>query len=366
MATPEDSPIDSSRTSTTLPTIPEAAYRCRTTPEPPVNRLIGSQLAAALHRTFTSDATLVDRPSTSNSDFDDGINDLTHEPTRNYYDDLERRPSRLEIEEGRWWPSAKAWQTYFMQEVAKDHYLEAQLMWMTAATGCLDTMTYTTYSVFTTKMTGNTMFLALYALQHPSMNKHVEKNVAVSIGTFILGAIFFGHLGHCVRQRRRLWVLMTNFFQMMLVLAATAIRFWASREPVGPGAQGILALLSLAFSGQIALALCVQMPELNTTMITGAIIQICTDRNFFKIHNIARNRRVLFCISLLCGCFVGSSALVYKSPTCALLLVACFKGVGTFSFFFNHGIVDVVKSDLEAPGKVEGTATPINKILWGD
>lgn len=172
-----------------------------------------------------------------------------------------------------------------MQEVAGDKYLEAQLLLMTIVTGALDAMTYTVYNVFASKQTGNTLFLALYAMRLPALDPGVELNVGVSIGVFICGAIFFGHVGHFSRQRRRIWLLVSNTFQALLVLAAAAIRYWASRDGTGPGGEysavydlfvrrlmidtalGILAVLSFAESGQIANALNVSMPELNTTMM---------------------------------------------------------------------------------------------------
>lgn len=146
-----------------------------------------------------------------------------------------------------------------MQEVAADKYLEFQLLVMTVVTGCLDAMTYVTYNVFASKQTGNSklhhhqraqamltflssllaLFLALHALHLQALPPQVEENVGVSMGVFVAGAIFFGHIGHISRQRRRIWLLLSNIFQAFLVLAAAAIRYWGSRNRVGPGALGI-------------------------------------------------------------------------------------------------------------------------------
>jgi len=58
-------------------------------------------------------------------------------------------------------PSSKAFQMFFMQEIAGDTYLEAQLLLMTVATGCLDVMTFTTYNVFTSKQTGKNGYYSI-------------------------------------------------------------------------------------------------------------------------------------------------------------------------------------------------------------
>lgn len=264
------------------------------------------------------------------------------------------------------WPSRRNWQRYFLQEVAGDKYLEAQLLLMTLTTGCLDIMTFTTYQVFTSKQTGNTMSVALYSFGHMSVNNGYEQNVSVSLGVFIAGAVFFGHIGHISRQCRRIWLLASNLFQALLVLAAAAVRYWTPRVRVGGPALAIITLLSFAESGQISTALNVNMPELNTTMITGALIQLCTDRDIFKLHNPKRDRRLAFFISMLLGAYVGSAALNNYSPSMVLVLVAALKGFLVATFFLNRGIVELVSRDEQGIERVSGAVTPATKVLWGD
>ncbi|CAK3995068.1 hypothetical protein AC579_3647 [Lecanosticta acicola] len=264
-------------------------------------------------------------------------------------------------------PTSAAWKTYFMQEVAGDKYLGLQLLLMTVSTGILDAMTYASYNVFASKQTGNTLFLALYAFRVPgTLNPGVEQNVGVSMGVFIAGAIFFGHIGHFSRQQRRIWLLISNAFQALLMLAAAAIRYFYSRNSTGPGALAILALLSFAESGQIANALNVAMPELNTTMVTGALIQLCTDKNFFALKNAKRNRRLAFYASMLTGCFIGAALLKYSSPSAALVVCAATKGLLFVSFFCNRGLVEKRFGLEDGREKSEGTVTPASRVLWGD
>ncbi|KXT17765.1 hypothetical protein AC579_3647 [Pseudocercospora musae] len=263
-------------------------------------------------------------------------------------------------------PSASAWRTYFFQEVAGDKYLEFQLLLMTMVTGALDAMTFTQYRVFASKMTGNTLFLALYAFRLPALDPGIEKNVGISIGVFIFGAIFFGHLGHVSRQRRRIWLLISNSFQAILMLAAAAIRYWVSRNRTGSGAMAIIACLAFAESGQIANALNVSMPELNTTMITGALIQLCTDKDIFKVHNTKRNRRLAFFTAMLAGCFIGTAVLAKRSPSAVIVVVAAMKGALVISFLFNRGLVEKKMQLEDGHERIQGAITPASRVLWGD
>lgn len=196
----------------------------------------------------------------------------------------------------------------------------------------------------------------------------MEKNVAVSISTFILGAAFFGHISRYVHQKRRAWLVASNLSQAMLLLGAAALRYWGPRSKTGPDALGILALLSFASGGQIVGAVTVGMAELNTTMITGTLVQLGNDAKIFKQHNPSRNRRLLFYLSLLSGCFAGVGAVRYRDAALGLVVAACVKGIASLTFFFNHGIITVDNGldPVNNERRTSGAATPISKILWGD
>lgn len=195
---------------------------------------------------------------------------------------------------------------------------------------------------------------------------------------FLAGAIVFGHAGHYSNQRRRIWLLASNLFQLLLILAAAAIRYFVSREPTGHGAIGVLALLAFAMSGQISTALHVKMPDVNTTMITGALISLCTERNIFKVRCPRRDRLLAFFTSMLIGCFIGATILRFSTPSAALVAVACTKGFITATFLFNRGLVKTRLSEEEEGNRLYGlkgdkgggggggAITPVSRILWGD
>jgi len=91
--------------------------------------------------------------------------------------------------------------------------------------------------------------------------------------SFIIGSFIFGQLAHRVRTRRRSWLLLTTFFQAMLVLVVALVeRSGVPGQETGPRALAIVGLLSFAQAGQVSLAIGVGLAELNTTMITGAVV----------------------------------------------------------------------------------------------
>lgn len=98
-------------------------------------------------------------------------------------------------------------------------------------------------------------------------------------------------------------------------------------------------------------------------MITGALVQLATDDKLLALRNIARNRRVLFFLSLLAGCFVGAAATTRVSDSMALLLTAIVKALVFVSFFFNHGVSRRSIDDREDHQDVHA---PITSTLWGD
>ncbi|KAI5247115.1 hypothetical protein E4T42_06047 [Aureobasidium subglaciale] len=220
-------------------------------------------------------------------------------------------------------PKPKTLSTYLTTTLSpSSKYLQTQFLFLSFATGIIDACTFSLYSVFVTKQTGNTIFLALSALKHTSVSQN-EANVAVSISTFFISAVLFGHLGAAVGKQTRLWMFTT------LVFAATASRYWCKQEATGSIALIIIALLSIAMGAQVTLAFAIKVPDINTTMVTGAIIQIATDANIFNRDNSARSRRSVFFLAMLGGAFVGAGCASRGDAVVGLLVAACLKLVVT-------------------------------------
>lgn len=91
--------------------------------------------------------------------------------------------------------------------------------------------------------------------------------------SFLVGSLIFGQLAHRVKTRRRGWLIMTTFFQATLLLAAALVeQSGIPGQSTGPRALAIVGLLSFSQAGQVSLAIGVGLAEVNTTMITGALV----------------------------------------------------------------------------------------------
>lgn len=225
----------------------------------------------------------------------------------------------------------KTLSAYLATPLPDTKFLYTQFLFLSLATGILDATTFTTYSVFVTKQTGNTIFLALAALENGSVYQ-TEPNVAVSISLFFAGAVIFGHLGHLLGDRRRIWLLLSSLLQTSFVLAAAALRFWGGGHRRGSSALGVIALLSFGMGGQIAMSFSAAVKDVNTTMVTGAIVQVATDRNVFGKKNGARTRRVLFFFAMLGGGFLGAVGVRFEDPCLGIFVAGVVKGVVGLGF----------------------------------
>ncbi|KAF1988256.1 hypothetical protein K402DRAFT_445502 [Aulographum hederae CBS 113979] len=263
-------------------------------------------------------------------------------------------------------PKGRRLRAFMAQEIHQDILLEIELLILTVATGILDSMTFIYYAVFVSKMTGNSILVGLASIQPSLFNGGYsnEANVGIALGLFFSGAAFFGHLGELLGQKRRGWLVATNFIQTGLVFGAAAIRFWGPRTTFGPHALGTIALLSFAHGGQIALALCVRMPELNTTMVTGAFVMLAVDRRIFAKKNPARNRRIAFFLSLILGSVIGSIAARWCDTALPILLTGCLKALVMVMFLFNTGVKPGRLPEGET--QLARSSVTILKVLWGD
>lgn len=229
---------------------------------------------------------------------------------------------------------------YLLQNVTVDIFLEIELLSLALATGIMDATTFPDYRVFASNQTGNTALLAVGALR---VGNVVElKNVAVSLGCFVSGGIFFGQIGFAVGRRRRAWLLASNFCQTILVFAAMANRKFVSSSGTGPGALGIISLLAFASGGQVALARTIDVPEITTAMVTSAYIDLVVGIHPLTLNHRPRNRRIFFVLNLILGSFIGAAVYRHVGPSFAFLLAAIIKLAVSAAFFLNQPVREVV------------------------
>ncbi|TKA59652.1 hypothetical protein B0A55_12819 [Friedmanniomyces simplex] len=112
----------------------------------------------------------------------------------------------------------------------------------------------------------------------------------------------------------------------------------------------------------------VGLPELNTTMITGALVQLSNDPRLFRFHNPARTRRLLFYLSFFVGCSVGATVVRGREAWPGLLLTALVKAVVAVSLLWNQGIESLprVEEETTEGGGRWGAASLMSMIIWGE
>lgn len=229
------------------------------------------------------------------------------------------------------------WKDSFVQDVADDAYIEAQLLALAFAAGINDATTFPDYRIFVSNQTGNTALLAIGTLGIGRESVDLP-NVALSLSLFIAAGLIFGQVGDRLGRRRKAWLLTTNILQTALMFAAAALRKWLPEEHEGPHAWAVIVLLAFASGGQVAMARTVNLPQIPTAMVTSAYIDLFADPDIFAFHNRPRNRRFLFIVSLVVGSFVGAAAYATVEPALPLLLASLCKTAVCISFLFNQVI----------------------------
>jgi len=78
------------------------------------------------------------------------------------------------------------------------------------------------------------------------------------------------------------------------------------------------------------------MTEITTANATSVYVDTFIDPNLYKPQNRARNRRLLFLLSLVGGSFAGAEAYKRYGSAYTLLISAVAKTFVTAGFFFNR------------------------------
>lgn len=149
-------------------------------------------------------------------------------------------------------------------------------------------------------------------------------------------------------------MLSTSLTQTILIIVASLLSWSsASKDITNASALMVVALLAFAASGQTSMAVTVGLAELNTTMVTGAIVSIgihavqrppantrieiamLNDSRLVHADNAVRNRRLLYVSSYAAGCIIG--AVVSFGPTGSLFLISAIKLIISASFLSNRG-----------------------------
>ena len=223
-----------------------------------------------------------------------------------------------------------------MEDVREDMLLEAELLLLSLATGIQDAAVWIDYALFASNQTGNLLFLAITGADFAHGKD--ARNIAISLGTFVGGALAFGQFGNYIGPRKRLWLILSNVLQTAMVYVAAAIWYTIPHSRHGATARGVITLLAVSSGAQIAMGRSLRITEITTAMATSVFADAVVDPGLIQLNNRRRNRRVLFLIMLTVGCLAGAFAQKGVNSAFTILLCAIVKSIVTGAFFFNRHI----------------------------
>ncbi|KAL7413001.1 hypothetical protein BDY24DRAFT_329534, partial [Mrakia frigida] len=209
----------------------------------------------------------------------------------------------------------------YLRETIPPRNLTAPLLFISLACGILDATTYADFGTFASNQTGNTLILTLLLTSTPlpsSSNSAHILPTSVSLLSFLLFGFAFGHIGHYFGPRRRAWWLASLTVQLLAVLIPGVLLAMGEVKIAGQGGETegngkdwlILGLLAAGAGAQVGMARTSSNPEIPSAMLTSPLIDLLTDRHFFRplFHPLARARnvRTLYVIALVGGSFLGA------------------------------------------------------------
>lgn len=223
---------------------------------------------------------------------------------------------------------------YMSSDIYVGPRIDIPVILLAFATGLVDAYTFPTLHVFTCNQTGNVVFLALSAAQVHSDILNASRS-AVSMCSFWFGAFVSGRLGSVVGHQKRIWLVTTLAIQGILVLVAAILIYAGAVDYLGKTDLAVIMLLGIAFGAQGSTVRPLKVAEVPTVVVTSAMIDLFRDANLFKRHNLPRNRRVAFIISLFLGAFIGGWCLNRVNGQLVLVIAAVFKLLiaGVFLFW---------------------------------
>lgn len=218
-------------------------------------------------------------------------------------------------------------------------YTLAHLIYLVLTLHLADAISFPDYHCFTSNQTGNTVFLSV-ALVLPQLNGDTfyTANIAVALGLFLAGGYLTGQLSHLVGPRLRLWLVLCNLAQTLLVVAAAALQHAYGTAPTGRASLLAIALLAFASGSQVVQSRSLRMTEISTAMATAAWVDLLIDPRLMAVRgepNRPRNRRIAFLVVLVAGSLLGAGIYRTAGSAVAVFVSAGGKAVVTGMYLFN-------------------------------
>ena len=160
-------------------------------------------------------------------------------------------------------------------------------------------------------------------------------NIGAALGFFLAAGWLTGQLSHIIGPRCRLWLIMCNLLQTVLVFIAAAVQYVYGVQSSGPSALAVIALLAFASGSQVIQSRSMAMTEISTAMATAAWVDLVMDPHLLKVENRSRTRRLAFLIVLVLGALSGAAMYKTAGSCVAIAVSAAGKFLVTIMYFFN-------------------------------
>ncbi|WWC86184.1 uncharacterized protein L201_001057 [Kwoniella dendrophila CBS 6074] len=222
------------------------------------------------------------------------------------------------------------------------------------STGILDATTYLDFSTFASNQTGNTILLTVAVVK---VSGHQLLLTGISLASFLSAALVFGHIGHYMGVRRRIWLLINVICQIIFLVLATI--FLSSNGPkqtrLGEKHEWVIISLFAIMSGaQVAAARQASIQEIPTAPMTSSYVDLVSDKYLFVglTHEKAsgRNRRLIYILSMIIGSFIGGIMHKYAGSWVVVVVAMSFK-LAVLGLMSIAPAEIIVKKEMEKKSK---------------
>ncbi len=211
------------------------------------------------------------------------------------------------------------WRTIVPRKDDPHGPLPPLLVSLTVVTGLVDAFSYLTLGhVFVANMTGNVVFLAFALAGAKGFSTSAS---LVALGSFALGSLVGGRLHVVIAAHRGRLLAVATGLQVVLVVAALAVRIAIGSHGSTIGHDWLIFLLASTMGLQNAVVRKLAIPDLTTTVLTMTTTAIFSDARVVGGPGSKAGRRVVSIVAMFVGALVGSVLVLHASSALNLLVV---------------------------------------------
>jgi uncharacterized membrane protein YoaK (UPF0700 family) len=193
---------------------------------------------------------------------------------------------------------------------------------LTFVTGVVDASSYLKLGhVFVANMTGNIVFLGFAIAGAHGLS---SSSSLISLGSFLLGALFGGHLGARYAEHRGRLLRSASVIQGTLMVLALTLALTLSKPLDTLASYGLLVPMALAMGVQNSAAQRLAVPELTTTVLTRTLTGIASDAGALRTSagRATFARRFVAVAAMLLGALTGGLLVLHVSIAAAVAVAA--------------------------------------------